>query len=76
MEYNAQVWAIVSKTIIKTFDGLQQRVKLLINDTKVSICIDSLEHHCNVVCVSLFHLNFNEMYAREIKGSVSKNHMI
>ena len=70
-KYNIML-EFASKTKIKSFERQEQRAKLLINDTKISICVDSLEYHCNVACVSLLYINFNQLYAREIKEFVSK----
>lgn len=75
MEYNSHVWAGASKSILKLLDRVQERVKVLINDSRVSNSIDSLEHRRNVACVSLFYRYYNGRCSREIRGLVPDNHI-
>lgn len=42
MEYNYHVWAGASKTILKLFHQIQERVKVLIGDIRLSNSIDSV----------------------------------
>ena len=43
MEYNSHIWAGASRSIAKLLDRVQEREKVLINDSRVSTFIDSLE---------------------------------
>ena len=51
MECNSNVWAGVSRYILKLLDRLQGKAKVPINDNRLSNSIHSLEHRRNVACV-------------------------
>ena len=75
MEYNSHVWAGASRSVLKLLDRVQERAKVLINDNRVSNCIDSLEHRRNVACVSLFYRYYNGRCSQEIRSLVADNHI-
>ena len=50
-------------------------IRLLVNDGRVSKSINSLEHRCNVVCVSLFYCYYNGFYSCKIRTLVFENHV-
>ena len=52
-EYNSNVWAGASRTILKLLNRVRERAKVLINDNRISNSIDSLEHRRNVTCAKL-----------------------
>ena len=75
MEYNYYVWADASRSILKLLDRVQKRVKVLINDNRVSNSVDTLEHRRNVACVSLFYRYCNGRCSREIRALIPDNHI-
>ena len=68
MEYKSHIWAGASKSILKLFDRVQERGKVLINDCRVSNSFDSLEHRSNVARVSLLYRYCNGRCFREIRA--------
>ena len=60
---------------MKHLDHVQERVKVLINDSRVSNSIDTLEHCRHVACASLFYRYYNGRYTWEIRGLVAVNHI-
>ena len=75
MEYNSYVWAGASRSTLKLLDRVQEGVNVLINENRISNCIELLEHRGNVACVSLFYLFYNRRCSREIRGLVPDNHI-
>ena len=73
MKYNSHVWTGTSNSILKLLDRVQELVKMLINDNRVSNSIDSLEHRCNVACVSLFYRYYNRKCSRQIRSLIADN---
>ena len=46
-----------------------------VNDDRVSNSIDSLEHRCNLACVSLFYSYYNGLCSSKIRGLPPVNHV-
>ena len=65
----------VSTTILRLFDRLQERAKLLVNDGKIFNSIDLLVYCCNVEYVSLFYRNYNRLCSSEIIELISENNV-
>lgn len=59
-------WSGSGNTILKLLEHVQDRTKLLINDSRVSNTIDLLKRYRNVACASLFYRYFNGFYFRKI----------
>ena len=75
MEYNSHIWASASRSILKLLDRVLERMKVLINDNRLSNSIGSLEHRHNVACVSLFYRYYKERCSHDRRGLVPDNHI-
>lgn len=73
MEYNSL--AVVSKSVFKFLYHVEETVKVLINDCRMSNFNNSLKHCHNMACVSLFYLYNSGLYPCELENFVQENHI-
>lgn len=72
MEYNFLVSPGPAKSILRFLDLIQERTKVLINDSTVPNTFGSLDHRFNMACVFLFYGYYNELCSSELGESVSR----
>lgn len=73
MEYNSNIWAGASAYVLTFFLRIQEGAKVLIKSSRVSNPIESLDHCCNVSCVSLFYCYWCTFFSSEIRRHVAQN---
>ena len=62
-------------SILIALDSVHEGAKFIVNNGRVFNSIDSLEHCCNVACVSLFYRYYNRFCSSEIRGLIPENHV-